>query len=104
MRIIITSSLLLLLSACGGGQARNAATPVPAAEMKNPVERNQKSIDNGKRLYDKYCANCHGAAGDAKGEAVAEAVKTYGVQPSDLTDNVWTLGDRKSTRLNSSHT
>lgn len=40
--------------------------PVTAKNLRNPVEHNAASIENGKALYEQYCAGCHGA--DGRGE------------------------------------
>ena len=59
--------------------------------MKNPVEPTPKSIASGKIVYDKYCAECHGAAGMADGEK-AKTLSEAGVKMSDLTDDKWDHG------------
>ncbi|RBW59867.1 cytochrome c [Tenacibaculum sp. E3R01] len=37
------------------------------AELKNPLEANEKNLEKGKELYDIYCASCHGKKGDGNG-------------------------------------
>lgn len=37
------------------------------AELKNPLEINQKNLAAGAQLYTFYCAVCHGDSGDGKG-------------------------------------
>jgi len=49
-------------------------------KLRNPVEATTAALENGKRLYDIYCALCHGA--DAKG---AGPVAGRFVPPPDLT-------------------
>ncbi|HPF10354.1 MAG TPA: cytochrome c [Flavobacteriaceae bacterium] len=37
------------------------------AELKNPLPVTEASLANGKKLYDIYCAVCHGVKGDGQG-------------------------------------
>ena len=37
------------------------------AELKNPVPVTEESLSEGKKLYDIYCALCHGKNGDGQG-------------------------------------
>jgi mono/diheme cytochrome c family protein len=41
--------------------------PQEAKKMKNPIKATQASIQNGKEIYEKKCALCHGIKGDGKG-------------------------------------
>jgi len=57
-------------------QALTAQTPqwrVPgdAANQKNPVPDNSATVNNGKVLYQSYCAPCHGNKGRGDGPAAA---------------------------------
>jgi mono/diheme cytochrome c family protein len=48
--------------------------------LTNPIALDQKSLDEGKELYIKFCAHCHGAKGDGKGSIshpVYSAVPSY---------------------------
>ncbi len=36
-------------------------------ELKNPLSISEENLDNGKKMYDLYCAVCHGAKGDGQG-------------------------------------
>jgi mono/diheme cytochrome c family protein len=49
-------------------------------KLRNPVESTPASLENGKRLYQVYCALCHGS--DAKGGG---PISTKFVPPPDLT-------------------
>ena len=60
--------------------------PVPDKylKMKNPVASNEKSIGNGKKLFIKFCQDCHGKKGKGDGQKSAD-IKTT---PADLTSSV----------------
>ena len=60
--------------------------------MKNPVEPTPKSIAAGKNVYDKYCADCHGATGNGVSEKSSTLAAAGEAKPSDLTDNKWDHG------------
>lgn len=36
-------------------------------ELKNPFENSEENLDKGKKLYQMFCAHCHGKNGDGKG-------------------------------------
>lgn len=58
----------------GGGSAwAQAKWEAPAAEAakKNPVARDAKSTEQGKKVSVVNCASCHGAAGKGDGAAAA---------------------------------
>lgn len=76
-------------SSCSNGQP---ATNIAPKTMKNPVAVSPKSLESGKRLYDRLCAECHGAAGDGKSEMATMLEKSGKIAPSDLTDDTWDLG------------
>jgi len=42
------------------------------AESKNPLAQDSSNLAEGKRLYDIYCTNCHGANGAGDGNLVAD--------------------------------
>ncbi len=47
---------------------KSNAVPAELKDFKSPVEANQASLDNGKILYDRNCAQCHGATGGGDGK------------------------------------
>lgn len=59
---------------------------------KNTVAPTPKSIESGKRLYDRLCAECHGATGDGISEMASILQKSGKIPPGDLTDDKWNLG------------
>ncbi|HWQ70319.1 MAG TPA: cytochrome c [Patescibacteria group bacterium] len=48
--------------------------------LANPVPFTQQSVDNGRRLFDIYCALCHGADGKGMGPVAMKFIP-----PPDLT-------------------
>ena len=45
----------------------NAGYDLAKAELKSPLEANEKNLENGKKMYAIYCATCHGKKGDGNG-------------------------------------
>ena len=60
--------------------------------LKNPVASTPKSLESGKRLYVRLCAECHGVAGDGVSEMASILEKSGKIPPGDLTDDNWRLG------------
>jgi len=87
-RLFFLLALALLLSACSAG----GTSPMEARAMKNPVEPTPKSIASGKNVYDKYCADCHGATGNGVSAKAAKLAEAGEAKPSDLTDEKWEHG------------
>ena len=63
-----------------------AQGPLGAAQTKNPVAATADSIADGKRLYQRHCASCHGA--NAEGGAGNDLIPAA----PDLTDKEWKHG------------
>jgi cytochrome c oxidase cbb3-type subunit 3 len=57
-----------------------------AAQIKNPVAATPDSVDEGKRIYQRFCASCHGA--NAEGGAGNDLIPAA----PDLTDREWKHG------------
>ncbi len=49
-----------------------------SANLTNPLPNTERNLENGKMLYDIYCAICHGKKGDGKGP-LAEREKIMGI-------------------------
>jgi cytochrome c len=93
LSIFVISSLL---SGCSNGQSASApgtsGKTLDARTLKNTASPTPKSIESGKRLYDRLCAECHGSKGDGVSEMASMLVKSGKIAPSDLTDDTWDLG------------
>ena len=50
-------------------QSELAQAPVAAHSWKNPFEGRPEAVQAGKLLYDRHCAQCHGADGKGHGKA-----------------------------------
>jgi mono/diheme cytochrome c family protein len=59
-----------------------------AAKLQNPVPANAASIADGKKIYDKQCAGCHGDTGKGDGTMGEE----LNPKPANLTDADWKHG------------
>src|SRR5262245_20621412 len=59
-----------------------------AAKLKNPNAADAASIEAGKQVYEKNCANCHGKSGAGDGAMGAE----LNPKPSNFTDTQWKHG------------
>ena len=57
-----------------------------AAQIKNPVAVTPDSVGEGKRIYQRFCASCHGA--NAEGGAGNDLIPAA----PDLTDKEWKHG------------
>jgi len=62
------------VTAYKAGQAENiewihSQVPEPWRPMPNPYGATEASLERGKKLYQGFCANCHGSLGDGEGPA-----------------------------------
>lgn len=56
----------------------NADYDKAKVELKSPLEVTEANLENGKKMYDIYCATCHGKKGDGNG-VLAQREKFVGV-------------------------
>ncbi len=73
-----------------GSQELHPATPHrhPAAQkLKNPIQSDEPSIEEGRKLYLRHCASCHGPSGKGDG-----SMALAGGTPANLTDETWDHG------------
>jgi mono/diheme cytochrome c family protein len=62
-----------------------------AAKLKNPVAATPESLAAGKKVYDEYCAGCHGTV--AQGEVNVSITEDRGLPPPPaLADEQWDYG------------
>ena len=73
-----------------GGQELHPVTPhrhPEAQKLKNPFPADAASIEEGRKLYQRHCASCHGAAGKGDG-----SMALAGGTPANLVDETWDHG------------
>ena len=58
-----------------------------AQKLKNPITSDAASIEEGKKLYGRHCASCHGPTGKGDG-----GMALSGGTPANLTDETWEHG------------
>ena len=81
-------ALLPLFAA--GNQELHPATPhrhPEAQKLKNPLPADAPSIEEGRKLYLRNCASCHGPSGKGDG-----SMALAGGTPANLTDDTWDHG------------
>lgn len=85
----IMAALLFCISLVGAGSqaAQQGQRNVAAQKLKNPEAVNAETVEAGRKLYQRFCASCHGAG--AKGDG---GMALSGGTPSDLTDETWDYG------------
>ena len=87
--------LAALIGGCSSGQSSASGGPSIFANpktLKNPIQPTPESLAAGKRLYDRLCANCHGATGLGDGEKAKTLAEAGQPKPPDLTDEKWDHG------------
>ena len=98
-RLLLTISLVALCAALAFAQKKTeearkhisglANTPASARARVNPYEGNPPAVQAGHKLFDRYCAECHGA--DARGRDKAPALDSEAVQQAAPGDLFWFL-------------
>jgi high-affinity iron transporter len=79
---------LMMVSQTQHPTTPGAHTHSEAAKQKNPVPADAASIEAGKQVYEKNCANCHGKTGVGDGMMGAE----LNPKPANLVDADWKHG------------
>ena len=46
--------------------------PQEAASRRNPVPKDAAAVERGRKLFEQFCANCHGKSGQGDGSVAAE--------------------------------
>ena len=85
-RTVFLISLSVLIAGC------SASSPINARALQNPIPPSEKSINSGHKMYDKYCADCHGVTGNGVSEKAQKLSEAGEAKPSDLTDDKWDHG------------
>ncbi|MFN0084747.1 MAG: c-type cytochrome [Blastocatellia bacterium] len=70
-----------------GAMAQEPRGNAEARKLKNPEPAAAESVEAGKKLYQRFCASCHGPQGKGDG-----SLALAGGTPSDLTDESWDFG------------
>ena len=65
--IVFTAIFCLLLSYARAQETDEWTAPASEATRKNPIRADDRSIRDGKRIYLKRCAACHGKNGNGDG-------------------------------------
>jgi cbb3-type cytochrome c oxidase subunit III len=86
--------MVTLLLACLAAAAMNVGAPdsarqgnAEAKKIKNPIPSDAASIEEGRKIYARNCASCHGPGGKGDG-----SMALGGSTPADLTDDKWDHG------------
>jgi mono/diheme cytochrome c family protein len=101
--VLLLAAAAALTGGCSNSPSGPASAAGPAGQaaagggvdyktMRNTVPTSAKSLESGKRLYTRFCAECHGVTGDGASEMAAILVKSGKIPPPDLTDDNWDLG------------
>ena len=85
--LLFTSALMLPLGLAAYGPPQDGG-----AALKNPVPVNATTLAEGKQLFTKNCASCHGPLGKGDGKAGAELKEP----PADLSDETWAHGSTEA--------
>ena len=85
--LVVVLMFAFLLAGNTTQQAQEARRNAEAQKLKNPEPNNPEAVEAGKKLYQRYCASCHGP--QAKGDG---GMSLAGGTPSDLTDETWDYG------------
>jgi cytochrome c len=94
--VLALLAFFCVFSGCANEQSTSAKGSAGGStdfkSLKNPVASTPKSLESGKRLYTRFCAECHGVAGDGVSEMASILEKSGKIPPGDLTDDSWHLG------------
>jgi cbb3-type cytochrome c oxidase subunit III len=76
----------------GGAGRQEIHPPTPhrhpeAQKLKNPIPGDESSVTEGRKIYLRQCASCHGPSGKGDG-----SMALAGGTPSNLTDETWDHG------------
>jgi len=78
-------SLVFCLFSLAIGQEQHPANE--GKSLKNPIQSDESSIAEGRKVYLRHCASCHGQSGKGDG-----SMALAGGTPSNLVDETWDHG------------
>lgn len=78
----------------------NEGYELAGQQLRNPLDLTEKSIKEGKKLYESFCAHCHGKKGLGKG-SIQNAI--YGAVPSYADETPNRRGNRSMSQLAEGH-
>jgi mono/diheme cytochrome c family protein len=84
-RLSALLGLIVLATACSSEQ-------IDPKTIQNPVAATPESLTKGKRLYDRFCEECHGATGHGDGATSKKLAAEGEPKAPDLTDGKWDHG------------
>ena len=85
---LFVAVVLIKGPAAFAGRSGSQTQPnLEAKKLKNPVPSNAGSIEEGRKIYSRTCAPCHGPSGKGDG-----GMALGGSTPADLTDDKWDHG------------
>ena len=90
-RYFLCSALALLPLICAA-RSQEVHPPTPhrhpeAQKLKNPLPSDETSVAEGRKIYLRHCASCHGPSGKGDG-----SMALAGGTPSNLADETWDHG------------
>jgi mono/diheme cytochrome c family protein len=90
--LLIRASAAYTAPAAYTAHARTTVFQAPqsnseARKLKNPIPSDAASIEEGRKIYSRSCAPCHGPSGKGDG-----GMALGGSTPADLTDDKWDHG------------
>ena len=89
---IATICFLTLVVSCTEGSGTSATRANDEGKsLHNPVAATPESIASGKKLYEKFCMDCHGVSGDGVSQ-MAATMPEGEAKPSNLIDDQWDHG------------
>ena len=63
--------------------AHSWKAPKEASTKQNPVEKSEQSINSGMKLYNQFCAGCHGRSAKGDGEIIPPDLEKRAKHHSD---------------------
>jgi len=89
---LLATCCLTLVVSCSEGPATSAPRPSDEGKtLHNPVPLTSESIASGKKLYEKFCQDCHGVSGDGVSQ-MAATMPEGETKPPNLIDDQWDHG------------